>query len=70
MANDLPLSLYKSSELKPIQFSSGRTTCSILVQTAMEAVGTAAAIIQLAGVGLTLAKTLYQVSDEISSAGK
>jgi hypothetical protein len=36
----------------------------------MEAVGTAAAIIQLAGVGLTLAKTLYQVSGEISSAGK
>lgn len=36
----------------------------------MEAVGTAAAIIQLAGVGLALAKTLYRVSDEISSGKK
>lgn len=33
----------------------------------MEVVGTAAAIIQLAGVGLALAKALYSVSDEVSS---
>ncbi|KAJ5085028.1 hypothetical protein N7532_009799 [Penicillium argentinense] len=36
----------------------------------MEVVGTAAAVIQLAGVGLTLAKTLYSVSDDISSGKK
>ncbi|KAJ5756980.1 uncharacterized protein N7511_007162 [Penicillium nucicola] len=35
-----------------------------------EALGTAAAIIQLAGVGLTLAKVLYKVSDEITSSAK
>lgn len=36
----------------------------------MEAVGAAASIIQLASVGLTLAKTLYSLYDEVSSGNK
>lgn len=36
----------------------------------MEAVGVAASIIQLASVGLTLAKTLYSLYDEVSSGNR
>ena len=36
----------------------------------MEVVGAAASIIQLASVGLTLAKTLYSICDEVASGNK
>jgi hypothetical protein len=36
----------------------------------MEAVGAAASIIQLASVGLILAKTLYSLYDEVLSGNK